>query len=153
MTIAWGDLEALDVYLGGKLTEATDHLSNDRTLRAAEALKDAADAAFLKHEQTHGLLTPEAIADRQRREAQGRMAAERDARARDGMIEMEIGGVRASEAFALPQSTGGQAAPACMRGLHRFGALRGANGEAQCLDCQVVFVAPPIQGQLPPGAS
>ena len=131
----------LDTYLDGKLSMAEFALGEDKTLRLGEILREASDLAFLKHEQTKGLLTPEAIADKARREAVGRQAAEADARFG---LQMEVtGGV--NPPAAQPQSTG-RAAPGCMRGVHRFGTLRGANGEAECLDCQTVFIAPPANG-------
>ena len=127
----------LDTYLDGKLSMAEFALGEDKTLRLGEILREASDLAFLKHEQTKGLLTPEAIADKARREAVGRQAAEADARFG---LQMEVtGGVNAPAST----HTSGRASPGCMRGVHRFGALRGANGEAECMDCGTTFVCPP----------
>ena len=126
----------LDTYLDGKLSMAEFALGEDKTLRLGEILREASDLAFLKHEQTKGLLTPEAIADKARREAVGRQAAEADARF-GGHMEV-TGGVNAP-----PAQTQQRASPGCMRGVHRFGALRGANGEAECMDCGTVMLYPP----------
>lgn len=128
----------LDAYLEGKLSLAEFELGAEHTVRVGEILREASDLAYLKHEQTKGLLTPEAIADQARREAIGRSAAAADAL--NGPPQMTVTGGPNPPATA-PQ--GGRASPGCIRGLHRFGQLRGPMGEAECLDCQTVFIAPP----------
>lgn len=129
-------LLALDRYLGGGLMEAAQMLDMDHTSKLFGFIRDdLAGRAGLAHEQRHGLLTPEAIADQARREAYGREAAAADTGPR-----MEY----ASEALrelGKPASPTG-AAPSCMRGLHEFGSIRGANGEAECRHCGVVVILP-----------
>ena len=141
----FGDVDALDDYLNGALSEAAGILwpkgdaSEVHSAKLFELFRDKiAGIAGLKHEQQFGLLTPEAIADQGRREAEGRIAAQRDAIARANGPQMTING----QSPDAPQS-GGHATPGCQRGLHRFGTLRGPNGEGECLDCQTVFVCPP----------
>jgi hypothetical protein len=137
----FGDLEALDAYLDGQLSLAAGELALGHTVKLFELFRDQiAGTAGLKHEQTNGLLTPDAIADQARREAVGRQAAFHDQMARSQMPEMTVNG----RAPATPgQPSSGQASPGCMRGVHRFGSLRGPLGEAECLDCQTVFRNPP----------
>lgn len=137
----FGDLDAVDDYLDGKLSLAASYLAEGKTVRLFELLRDASDLAGLKHEQTNGLLTPAAIADQARREAIGRQAAFHDDMARANGPQMTVNGREPTPAAAMGQGHG--ASPGCMRGAHRFGSLRGANGEAECLDCQTVFICPP----------
>ena len=135
----FGDLDALDDYLGGMLSQAAGFLAEGHTSKLFGFIRDdLAGRAGLEHERRNGLLTPEAEADRTRREAIGRQAAMADAMNRGPELEV-TGGV--NPPAAQPQSTG-RAAPGCMRGVHRFGTLRGANGEAECMDCGTTFVCP-----------
>src|SRR5580700_9666422 len=72
-------LMQLDHYLGGGLIEAAQMLELDHTSKLFGFLRDdLAGRAGLAHEQKHGLLTPDAIADQARREAYGREAAAAD---------------------------------------------------------------------------
>lgn len=136
----FGDLDALDDYLDGELSVAAGLLAEGKTARLFDTFRDKiAGIAGLKHEQTNGLLTPEALADQVRREAIGRQAAQHDAIARSQMPEMTINGIAPGPA-AQPA---GHSTAGCARGVHEFGQLRGVHGEAECRNCGVVFVAPP----------
>lgn len=141
----FGDVDALDDYLGGALSEAAGILwpkgdaSEVHSAKLFELFRDKiAGIAGEKHERLFGLLTPEAIADQGRREAEGRIAAQRDAVARANGPQMTVNGVEPGNPGQAQHSTSG-----CMRGVHSFGSLRGANGEAECRDCGTVFICPP----------
>lgn len=138
----FGDLEALDDYLDGQLSLAAGLLAEGKTARLFETFRETISGiAGLKHEQAHGLLTPAAIADRARREAVGRQAEFHDATARANGPQMDV--TPGQNPTPGAPHTAARASPGCMRGSHRFGNLRGQNGEAECLDCQTVFIAPP----------
>lgn len=119
--------EDLDTYLAGKITEAEFALGAGYTSKLFMILRDAADLAALKHEQTKGLLSPEALADQGRREALGREAA---ARANQGM-QLEVAGRQGRKDLS-----------ACMRGAHSIGLARDNNGHATCTQCGTTIVAP-----------
>ncbi len=126
----------LDSYLGGGLEQAYGMLEADHTSKLFGFVRDdLAGRAGLAHEQRHGLLTPEALADQARREGLGRAAAAADTGPRMEYANAELA--------ALGQPQGGAGAPgSCRRGLHAFGSLRGPNGEAECRHCGTVILFP-----------
>lgn len=140
----FGDVDALDDYLNGALSEAAGILwpkgdaSEVHSAKLFGLFRDnIAGIAAEQHERRYGLLTPEAIADQGRREAEGRIAAQRDAIARANGLQMTVNGQ------SPDAPSGSHATPGCVRGVHRFGTLRGPNGEGECMDCQAVFLYPP----------
>lgn len=138
----FGDLDALDDYLDGQLSLAAGLLAEEKTVRLFEHFRETvAGLAGLKHEQRHGLLTPEAIADQKRREGIGRQAEFHDAMARANGPQMEVSPGPNPMPHQSPST--GHASPGCMRGAHNFGTIRDVNGAGECRDCGVVFVCPP----------
>lgn len=124
----------LDTDTAGRLTLAEFAHGEGKLRRAAEHLRDASDALYLKAEQTDGLLTADALADRVRREAVGRAAA---LAAESGGPSLQIVG----------QQPGGKNLSGCIRGVHSVGLARDANGHGTCTQCGTTIIAPDQGGQ------
>lgn len=131
----------LDEYLGGKLSEAEFALGAGHTSKLFMILREASDLAAIKHEQTNGLLTAEAIADQARREAKGREAAM--IAAASGGMELQVAGRQGTKDMS-----------GCIRGVHSIGMARDNNGHATCQNCGTTIVAPdaagPYAASVPP---